>query len=78
MMIWKMTEKKKEDMSARKLGVRQVTSMNARITENKGRPQNKAMRVGTGGSLVHTAEQLQVEEQNYGKHSAIQKRKIGN
>lgn len=44
-MIWKMTERKKEDMSARKLRVRQVTSMNARITENKGRPQNKAMLV---------------------------------
>lgn len=77
-MIWKTTEKMKEDMKARKLRVRQVTSMNARTAENKGRPQNKAIKFGTEGSLVHTAEQLQVEEQNYGGHTAIQERKNGN
>lgn len=56
LVIWNMTLKLKEDMSARKLRTRQVISMNARVTENKGRAWDKAMRVGTGWSLVHTAE----------------------
>lgn len=57
---------------------RQVTGTNARVAGSKGRAWDKAVRVGTGGSLVHTAEQLQVEERNDGRHSAIQKRKNGN
>lgn len=36
------------------------------------------MRAGTGGSLVHTEERLQVEEQNDGRHDDVQRRKNGN
>ena len=73
LVIWNVTEKLKEDMSARKLRGRQVTSMNARVAGNNGRAWDKAMRVGTGGSLVHTAERLQVEEQNDGRQCYSEK-----
>lgn len=43
----------------------------------QGRAWDTAMRVGTGGGLVDTPEQLQVEKQNDGRHDAVQKRKNG-
>lgn len=55
-MIWNVTEKLREDVSVRKLRGRHITSMKARVAGNKGRAWDKAMRVGTGGSLARTVE----------------------
>lgn len=44
----------------------------------EGRAWDTGMRAGTGGSLVHTGERLQVEKQNHGRNDAVQKRKNGN
>lgn len=56
LVIWNVTEKLKADTSARKLRGGQFTSMNPRVAGNRGRAWDKAMKVGTGGSLVHAAE----------------------